>query len=233
MPRAAKSRKPSAKTARKAARPRKPAKTASKGKSVMKKAAPRRAAPKGKSPKKPVRPSKASVRSAKPKSVSKAVRPKAPARPRAAAAQARVTTIAKTTKEAPVAKVKQVGMRAVRETLLKRRDLLQKNLGRLSAGTQAGEKPVGDRADDASLDLEVDSSYSIAEHEAEELRLIDVALGKVANGTYGVCEECGAPIERPRLKALPYAVLCLKCKQAEEVERVEKPAVNYGEIEEE
>ena len=232
MPSAAKSRKPSAKTARKSARPHKPAKSASKGKSAVKKAAPRRRAPKAKAARAAVRPKKAPARPAKPKAVSKAAKPQSQAQPRVAT-QARVTTIGKTTKEAPVAKVKQVGMRAVREALLKRRDFLQKNLGRLSDATQVGEKPVGDRADDASLDLEVDSSYSIAEQEAEELRLIDVALGKIANATYGVCEECGAPIERARLKALPYAVLCLKCKQAEETERVEKPAVNYGEIEEE
>ena len=36
------------------------------------------------------------------------------------------------------------------------------------------------------------------------------------DGTYGLCERCGKAIEKPRLKALPYASLCLKDKQAEE-----------------
>lgn len=41
---------------------------------------------------------------------------------------------------------------------------------------------------------------------------IDHALHKLEYGTYGVCENCGQPIPRPRLKALPYARLCVACK---------------------
>ena len=41
---------------------------------------------------------------------------------------------------------------------------------------------------------------------------IDAALAKIADGTYGVCERCGQPIPKPRLKALPYARLCVACK---------------------
>jgi DnaK suppressor protein len=41
---------------------------------------------------------------------------------------------------------------------------------------------------------------------------IDRALAKIDNGTYGSCERCGNPIPRARLKALPYADLCVACK---------------------
>jgi DnaK suppressor protein len=41
---------------------------------------------------------------------------------------------------------------------------------------------------------------------------IDRALAKIDNGTYGTCESCGQPIPRARLKALPYAALCVQCK---------------------
>ena len=41
---------------------------------------------------------------------------------------------------------------------------------------------------------------------------IDHALLKIASGTYGACENCGQPIPRARLKALPYARLCVACK---------------------
>ncbi len=41
---------------------------------------------------------------------------------------------------------------------------------------------------------------------------IDRALVKVDLGTYGVCEQCGQPIPHARLKALPYAALCVACK---------------------
>ena len=41
---------------------------------------------------------------------------------------------------------------------------------------------------------------------------IDRALAKMDAGTYGVCERCGQPIPKARLKALPYASLCVACK---------------------
>lgn len=41
---------------------------------------------------------------------------------------------------------------------------------------------------------------------------IDRALAKIDNGNYGVCEQCAQPIPHARLKALPYASLCVACK---------------------
>jgi DnaK suppressor protein len=41
---------------------------------------------------------------------------------------------------------------------------------------------------------------------------IDRALGKIDAGNYGMCEQCGQPIPQARLKALPYAALCVGCK---------------------
>ncbi|MDA8380746.1 MAG: TraR/DksA C4-type zinc finger protein [Actinomycetota bacterium] len=41
---------------------------------------------------------------------------------------------------------------------------------------------------------------------------IDAALAKIAAGTYGLCESCQTLIPRARLKALPYARLCINCK---------------------
>lgn len=40
---------------------------------------------------------------------------------------------------------------------------------------------------------------------------IDHALRKIAEGKYGVCENCGKPVERRRLKFLPSARTCIKC----------------------
>ena len=41
---------------------------------------------------------------------------------------------------------------------------------------------------------------------------IDRALAKIDAGTYGICERCGKPIPKERLRALPYAALCVACK---------------------
>ena len=41
---------------------------------------------------------------------------------------------------------------------------------------------------------------------------IDRALEKLEDGTYGVCERCGQSIPKERLKAIPWAALCVTCK---------------------
>lgn len=45
-----------------------------------------------------------------------------------------------------------------------------------------------------------------------ELRYIDEALSKIDEGSYGICEMCSESIPKKRLKAVPYAKLCLNCK---------------------
>ena len=41
---------------------------------------------------------------------------------------------------------------------------------------------------------------------------IDAALEKILDGSYGVCEQCGSNIPRERLRAIPFAALCVSCK---------------------
>ncbi|MGZ8631245.1 MAG: TraR/DksA family transcriptional regulator [Actinomycetota bacterium] len=45
------------------------------------------------------------------------------------------------------------------------------------------------------------------------LRDVDRALAKIDAGTYGTCERCGREIGAERLDALPWALLCIDCKQ--------------------
>jgi RNA polymerase-binding transcription factor DksA len=45
---------------------------------------------------------------------------------------------------------------------------------------------------------------------------IVAALSRIDAGTYGICERCGKPIEKARLRALPYAGLCMDDQRAEE-----------------
>jgi len=61
-----------------------------------------------------------------------------------------------------------------------------------------------------NIDRERDLALSAQARAAVED--IDLALGKIVNGTYGTCEQCGQPIPKARLKALPQARLCVACK---------------------
>ena len=54
---------------------------------------------------------------------------------------------------------------------------------------------------------------SMARALGSNLRDVERALAKMTAGTYGTCERCGGPIGPERLEALPWAVLCIECKQ--------------------
>ena len=44
-----------------------------------------------------------------------------------------------------------------------------------------------------------------------ELRLIEAALGRIADGSYGICAQCGNEIMEARLETIPHAALCRNC----------------------
>jgi len=54
------------------------------------------------------------------------------------------------------------------------------------------------------------------ESAGEEIEEIDEALGRIRDGMFGACEECGKAIALERLRAIPYTRLCIPCKQIEE-----------------
>ena len=60
----------------------------------------------------------------------------------------------------------------------------------------------------------------LIENGEESLRNIDTALEKIEEGTFGICESCEKKINKERLKAVPYASLCIDCKREEEIDNV-------------
>lgn len=53
---------------------------------------------------------------------------------------------------------------------------------------------------------------------SRQLEQIDLALVKIKKKKYGKCEICNQPISITRLKAIPYATLCIKCQEKKEKE---------------
>lgn len=70
-------------------------------------------------------------------------------------------------------------------------------------------------ADSAQSTAERNKVLAVVERLRENLHDVDVALAKIEKGTFGVCERCGEPINAERLEAIPYARLCVRCKQRE------------------
>ncbi len=63
-----------------------------------------------------------------------------------------------------------------------------------------------------TLNVERERDLALSALARAAVEEIDRALRKIDVGTYGVCERCAKPIPRARLKALPYAALCVACK---------------------
>lgn len=88
--------------------------------------------------------------------------------------------------------------------------ILQRKDGMTSAGRELEFDPDGiplsPYGRDEALTLMID----------QDLREIDAALTRLADGTYGLCADCSQPIPPRRLQALPFATLCVPCQSLAE-----------------
>ncbi len=105
--------------------------------------------------------------------------------------------------------------------LLKEKERIHRTVGSLKDDALGrGKKEIGgvpthiaDLGTDVfEKNLEIDLSNS----EGRILGLIDEAIKKIHEGTYGRCEGCRAPIPVARLRALPYAKYCIACQRERE-----------------
>ncbi len=71
---------------------------------------------------------------------------------------------------------------------------------------------VADAGEASVADLLVDVDNAMAARDIRELREIEAALERMAQGDYGQCEACGTQIGFPRLKANPTATRCIACQ---------------------
>ena len=179
-------------------------------------------------PVKPASKSAARAHEPKPTAAAAAGKPaapakKAPAARKAAEAPAAAEPAAKAARKAPAAKAdKGEGkfLEEQRALLLEERRQYEEQAVALKAEADqlAAEMEPGDvqfdeesgEGDTVNVERERDLALSAQARAAVDE--IDRALGKIDNGTYGTCETCGQPIPRARLKALPYAALCVACK---------------------
>jgi len=81
---------------------------------------------------------------------------------------------------------------------------LEDEVGEL--GGRGSDNHLGDMAS-VTFDRELDEG--LEEGAQQQLDQIDRALAHIAEGTYGTCERCGKPIGEERLRARPWATLCI------------------------
>jgi RNA polymerase-binding transcription factor DksA len=101
--------------------------------------------------------------------------------------------------------------------LNRRRDELMAQIARLNAPREEGMAAIGfgKRAGDfTAIATEQEERAVTAEQLDLQLSVVDRAIAKVGEASYGRCDDCGEPIEGARLDALPTAIRCLGCQTA-------------------
>ena len=109
---------------------------------------------------------------------------------------------------------------SLRERLVGKVDIMQGETLKKSRQDASGDLsnvPIH-MADVGTDNYERDIMIELIQNGEEGVRNIDTALEKIEEGAFGVCELCAKKINKDRLKAVPYAKLCIDCQREEEVD---------------
>ena len=140
-------------------------------------------------------------------------------------AAGKTTKGARTARAAPATRATKGGpadksLEAQRKALLEERATYTRHALDLRAEAEqlAADREPGDvQFDEESgqgdtMNVERERDLALSAQALAAVEDIDNALAKIDAGTYGICERCGQPIPKERLRALPYAALCVACK---------------------
>jgi DnaK suppressor protein len=105
----------------------------------------------------------------------------------------------------------------IQEQLENERKRLTSELEQVQTSASSSEErregsPFGKREEEATETLELEKRLTIENRIRQELAAVEHALEKFEKGNYGLCENCGQPIDPERLEVLPQASLCMNCK---------------------
>lgn len=100
----------------------------------------------------------------------------------------------------------------------KRKGVLERARQMLSEGMVLDANDLPDEMDLASSEYIQSFEFRLRGREKSLLSKLDLALKKIDDGTFGICESCEEPIGKKRLEARPETSLCIKCKEDQERE---------------
>lgn len=103
-----------------------------------------------------------------------------------------------------------------KQLLLNQRAALLNKSNSFMCENQQEKELLPDEMDVATNELNLNLSIRLQERERVLIHKIDSALVKIANSTYGLCDECGETMSVKRLRARPVASLCIACKEDQE-----------------
>ncbi len=98
------------------------------------------------------------------------------------------------------------------------RKKLERRIAELEEGVHGLDRIAVETAAEVLENLQLATERDVAiiklDREARLLAEARNALARMADGSYGICQECEQPIPRGRLDALPWAVYCVRCQEA-------------------
>lgn len=101
-----------------------------------------------------------------------------------------------------------------KEILESRKEQILKNISGVNEELeQIGSLELNDEGDRASANNESMIENAMLEQQQQELKEIDIALTKMTNKEYGICEMCEELIGFQRLKVKPHAIYCIDCRE--------------------
>jgi DnaK suppressor protein len=104
-----------------------------------------------------------------------------------------------------------------RRLLLKKRaEVLQSSTAKKVAVEDVESTRKGDWIDQSSEDNDIYINIRLRQTDSKVLRAIDEALARVDDGSFGDCATCHHPMPPARLKAVPWARVCVRCKEKQE-----------------
>jgi DnaK suppressor protein len=112
-----------------------------------------------------------------------------------------------------------VDIERIADKLTRRRQQIVEFLKRLDDETQELDTDsVQDIGDRSVLSISKESLFERNSQQRIVLRMVDAALARISDGSFGVCASCGDNISARRLEALPWTQYCLRCQEALEHE---------------
>jgi DnaK suppressor protein len=103
----------------------------------------------------------------------------------------------------------------IKQKIKLRRQQILESLTRLEDETQTLDADSAqDVADRSVLSMSKESLFEQTSQQRIVLRMVEGALRRIADGSFGVCSSCGDDISARRLEALPWTQYCLRCQEA-------------------
>jgi len=103
-----------------------------------------------------------------------------------------------------------------RRLLNKQEELLRVVTKSEQDGREADEEATQDIADKAADSYTKEFLFHQSDGNRRMLQLVEEALGRMREGTYGQCQECQEEVQQKRLEAVPWARHCIECQEKQD-----------------